>query len=71
MFETYKKIAKAIYYITVITGNMKLAGTDAKVYIEIHGKNGTTQVHRLHNSKARKEFQRDQMNHFHVRYSFV
>lgn len=49
---------------------MKLAGTDAKVYIEIHGKNGTTQIHRLHNSKARKEFQRDQMNHFHVSFLF-
>jgi hypothetical protein len=54
-----------IYYITVITGKQKLAGTDARIFIELSGTNGLSGIHRLHNHHA-KEFQRGQTNHFHV-----
>lgn len=57
---------KMIYHVTVITGSSKLAGTDANVFIEIAGSNGNTNIHRLHNPKIRKEFERNQTNHFHV-----
>lgn len=56
-----------IYHITVITGNLKFAGTDAKVYIQLKGANGVTDVHRLHNTKSKNEFERGKMDHFHVR----
>ena len=55
-----------IYHITVITGTAKLAGTDANIFIEIAGEHGNTGVHRLHNSKNKKEFERSQTDHFHV-----
>lgn len=57
---------KMIYHVTVMTGSSKLAGTDANVFIEIAGQLGNTSVHRLYNPKARKEFERNQTNHFHV-----
>lgn len=55
-----------IYHVSVITGNIRMAGTDAKVFIEMKGTNGLTSVHRLHNSKSKNEFKQGQMNHFHV-----
>ncbi len=59
-------LGKMIYHVTVITGSSKLAGTDANVFIEIAGQLGNTSVHRLYNPKAKKEFERNQTNHFHV-----
>ena len=56
-----------VYHITVITGNVKFAGTDAHVFIELKGSRGKSNIHRLHNTKAKKEFERGQMDHFHVR----
>jgi hypothetical protein len=60
------EIGKMVYHVTVITGNSKMAGTDANVFIEIAGEFGNTSIHRLHNPKARKEFERNQTDHFHV-----
>ena len=60
------EMGKMIYHVTVITGPSKLAGTDANVFIEIAGQLGNTSIHRLYNPKARKEFERNQTNHFHV-----
>jgi hypothetical protein len=60
-----------IYHITVITGSAKLAGTDAKVFIEIAGNKANTSVHRLFNPKAKKEFERNQTNHFHVSFIYL
>ena len=60
---------KRIYHVSVITNSqLKLAGTDARVFIEMIGANGNTSVHRLHNSKtkAKKEFARGKTSHFHV-----
>ena len=56
-----------IYHITVITGNLKFAGTDAKVYIQLKCANVVTDVHRLLNTKSKNEFERGKMDHFHVR----
>ena len=62
---------KVVYYISVITGNHRMAGTDARVFIEIHGTKGVTAQHRLHTSKSKREFHRNHMSHFHVSsYSF-
>ena len=61
---------KRIYHISVITGNVKFAGTDARVFIEIIGSKGPTQIHRLHNSKGKNEFERGRMDHFHVSFFF-
>ena len=60
---------KRIYHVSVMTNSqLKLAGTDARVFIEINGTNGNTSVHRLHNpgKKAKKEFARGKTSHFHV-----
>lgn len=58
---------KCIYHITVITGNVRLAGTDAQVFIEIIGDKGITSVHKLNTpNKSKREFERDQTNHFHI-----
>jgi len=63
----YSKEPNKFYtFKTVITGSSKLAGTDANVFIEIAGQLGNTSVHRLYNPKAKKEFERNQTNHFHV-----
>ena len=62
---------KRIYYVSVITNSqLKLAGTDARVFIEIIGTNGNSAIHRLHNpkAKAKKEFARGKTSHFHVKY---
>lgn len=59
---------KMVYHVTVITGNSKMAGTDANVFIEIAGEFGNTGIHRLHNPKVRREFERNQTDHFHVRF---
>jgi hypothetical protein len=48
-----------------LTGNAKLAGTDAKIFIEISGEKGNTSVHRLTNHK-KNEFERNKQDHFHV-----
>jgi hypothetical protein len=60
-----------IYHITVITGSAKFAGTDANVFIEIAGENGNTSVHQLFNPKTKREFERNQTNHFHVIIYFI
>ena len=57
---------KMIYHISIITGNLKFAGTDAKVYIQLKGSNGNSEIHRLHNSKSKNEFERGKMDHYHV-----
>jgi hypothetical protein len=57
-----------IYHITVITGNLKFAGTDATVYIQLKGTDGVTDIHRLHNQKSKKEFERGKMDHFQAFY---
>lgn len=58
---------KCIYHITVITGNVRMAGTDAQVFIEIIGDKGMTSIHRLNSSnKSKREFERNQTNHFHL-----
>ncbi len=61
-------LGKMIYHVTVITGSSKLAGTDAHVFIEIAGELGNTSIHRLYNPKAKREFERNQTDHFHVSY---
>lgn len=53
-----------------MTGKLKNAGTDSRVYIEIKGSKGVTKKHRLHNSKTKKEFERGQIDHFHVNFLF-
>jgi hypothetical protein len=61
---------KRIYYISVITNSqLKLAGTDARVFIEIIGTKCNSGIHRLHNPKAKskKEFARGKTSHFHVK----
>jgi hypothetical protein len=59
--------AKMIYHISTITGDHKFAGTDAKVYIQLKGTEGNSEIHHLYNPKARKQqFERGQMDHFHV-----
>jgi hypothetical protein len=55
-----------IYHISCITGNVRFAGTDAKVFIQLKGTTGVSEVHRLHNSKAKKEFETGKIDHFHV-----
>jgi hypothetical protein len=58
---------KMIYHISTITGEHKFAGTDAKVYIQLKGTEGSSEIHHLYNHKARKQqFERGQMDHFHV-----
>lgn len=55
-----------IHHISVITGNVRFGGTDAKVYIQLKGTKGLSEIHRLHNSKSKKEFERGQIDHFYV-----
>jgi hypothetical protein len=56
-----------IYHVSVITGEVKYAGTDAKVYIQLQGSEGNSEIHRLHNPRAgKKEFDRGQIDHFQV-----
>lgn len=55
-----------IYHISVITGKIRMAGTDAKVYIQLKGTNGISDLHRLHNSKSKREFEQGKVDHFHV-----
>ena len=56
-----------IYHISVITGDIKFASTDASVYIQIKGADGQSEVHLLNNNnKAKKQFDRGQVDHFHV-----
>ncbi|CAF0724098.1 unnamed protein product [Brachionus calyciflorus] len=57
---------KKVYHISVITGRVKFAGTDSRVFIEMKGTRGMTKAHRLHNSKAKKEFERGQTDHFQI-----
>ena len=61
---------KCIYHVTILTGNAKLAGTDAKIFIEISGEKGNTSIHRLTNHK-KNEFERNKQDHFHVSYFFI
>lgn len=60
---------KMIYHISTMTGNVRFAGTDAKVFIQFKGSAGLSEVHRLHNprTKQKQEFERGQIDHFHVR----
>lgn len=57
-----------IYYISVITGNSRLSGTDARVFIELKGTKGVTSPQRLHNPETKREFERGKMDHFQVLY---
>jgi hypothetical protein len=58
---------KMIYHVSTITGEHKFAGTDAKVFIQLKGTDGISDIHQLHNDKSRKQqFERGQMDHFHV-----
>ena len=64
--------SKMIYHVSVMTnGQLKLAGTDARVFIELIGASGISSVHRLHNAnaKAKKEFARGKTTHFHVNHA--
>ena len=54
----------------MITGNPKLAGTDAQVFIEISGERCNTSIHRLSNMKSKREFERNKTDHFHVEFYF-
>lgn len=49
-----------------MTGNIRFGGTDAKVYIQFKGDKALSEVHRLHNPGVKKEFERGQIDHFHV-----
>lgn len=56
-----------MYHISVMTGNVRFGGTDAKVYIQFKGSTGLSEVHRLHNPRTKQEFERGQIDHFHVK----
>jgi hypothetical protein len=58
-----------IYFVTTITGNVRNAGTDANVFIEIEGSLGKTSPHRLNNGK-KNMFERGIQDNFNVRKIF-
>ena len=59
---------KLIYFLTVFTGNVKNAGTNANVFVEIGGSLGKTASIKLESKK--KPFERGQKDHFNVSCAF-
>ena len=59
-----------IYYITIKTANVRFAGTDARVFIEINGTKGNTGIHRLV-SDSKTLFEKNQTDHFQVKFKFL
>lgn len=57
---------KMIYFVTVVTGNVRNGGTDANVFVEIEGSLGKTSPHRLNNGK-KNMFERGAQDNFNVR----
>ncbi|XP_067681544.1 lipoxygenase homology domain-containing protein 1-like [Haliotis asinina] len=53
--------------ITVITGHKKMAGTDAKVYLTLYGKSGSSPKLHLPDDKNKKRFERNSEDHFKFR----
>ena len=51
VFVAAAKLNKIKYVVTVITGRKKYAGTDANVYLLIHGKNGQAREVQLDDHK--------------------
>lgn len=54
-----------VYFLTVVTGNRKNAGTDANIFVEIGGELGKTTTHQLQNNKKNK-FERGEKDFFSV-----
>ncbi len=62
--EEPKNSGKMIYFLTVFTGKVRNAGTDANVFVEIIGNNGKTSPIKLENDKKKNKFETGQLDHF-------
>ncbi|EPZ35544.1 hypothetical protein ROZALSC1DRAFT_26885 [Rozella allomycis CSF55] len=63
-----KALFTTIYLIRIKTGDVKKAGTDAKVYISFQGEKGKVDKHYLKGSLFRNEFERNQIDSFSLNY---
>jgi hypothetical protein len=56
-----------VFEVTVETGKKRLAGTDANVYLTLHGTEGRSPTHHLNAQTRGQSFQRGQVDKFRIR----